>query len=483
MSNSPKDIRLPSFNDFSPGILKGDIRFVLQIVSDANGNRVQAVSQFKEKLFNGEDNKRSITNVPTTLQTTGLVDRDTFMLTDFGRDVLNSPDPIIAARKFTRKLILENNGILLIEAIRVIYNRGEIGSRKELLKRELIRLGVKGLSNATTDHTTFENWLLLAEIVTKDGQRRKIDNNVLSLLIKIDSNEISQLITMEPGHSLFLKIVRRQSEINENNENLSLKNIYDECLRVAPAWFNEDQMRKSIIDPLERDGWIEPSKSQSGKGGSVKATEKLLKIPLDKILPHMFSEIPADISCHINKSLSEIMRLLQNNESKYDRGLGLELLALRMLLALALEPRGFRQRAKDTGFAEVDLLAEGRNLLFSRWVVQCKNLGGSSKVQLSDVAKEVGIAVHQKAHVVMVVTTTDFTSEAQKYAEEVTGSTHLQFLLIPGTVVNKYLLHGDASLLQFIMDNASRVMEAKHKQINSLPTYNKKSNLSENESN
>lgn len=465
MSDMTLVARLPSFNDFSPGILDGDIRRPLRIVADAHGDRVVAVARFSSEFFGGKANKRSVTNIPVTLVNTGLVDSETFLLTDFGHMVLDASSPLLAAREFVKRMMLDRNGILLIEAIRTLYYRREVGSRKALLKRELENLGVVGLSNATTDHTTLENWMMEAGVVVQDGNYRRPDDDVLRDLIGADSNDLSAMLAMEPGHRLFLEILRRNAETKGYSEYIPLKPVYCECLRRARAWFDEDQLRKSVVDPLLKIGWIEAPAAKSGKGGSARASERLLRVPLDKILPHMFGAIPGDLRGQLTLPLLEVRKLLYDESSNYNRGLGLELLALRMLLALALEPRGFRQRARDTSFAEVDLLAEGRNLLFSRWVVQCKNLKDSSKVQLSDVAKEVGIAIHQKAHVVAVVTTTDFTSEARKYADEITRETHLQFLLVPGDIVRSYLSGGESRLLEFVMKNAAHVMAMKRGQL------------------
>jgi len=80
-----------------------------------------------------------------------------------------------------------------------------------------------------------------------------------------------------------------------------------------------------------------------------------------------------------------------------------------------------------------------------------------SKVSLGDVAKEVGLAIYSKAHVVAVVTTSDFSSEALAYAREVTATTHLQFLLVTGAIVRSYLEKGPVVLLDHVAANAASV--------------------------
>jgi len=208
--------------------------------------------------------------------------------------------------------------------------------------------------------------------------------------------------------------------------------------------FDEDQIRAKVIKPLVDSGWIEvpngvTSTGRGGKSGPIRPSAKLIGIPIDAILPDFDQIVPADLRAKIDLSRSEVRRLLESRQT-YDRGLGLELLALKMILDIGLEPRVFRLRSRDTAHAEVDLTAEGKNLLFSRWNFQCKCITG--RVSLGDVAKEVGLAIYSKAHVVAVVTTSDFSSEAFAYAREITQATHLQFLLVNGTVVRNYLDKG-----------------------------------------
>lgn len=133
-----------------------------------------------------------------------------------------------------------------------------------------------------------------------------------------------------------------------------------------------------------------------------------------------------------------------------------------MILDLGLIPRGFRVRSKETAFAEVDLTAEGKNLLFSRWNFQCKNI--KSTVGLGDVAKEVGIAIFARAHVIAMVTTSDFTADAYEYAKQISQSTHLQFLFVTGKNIQAYLKGGAPKLIQHVMVNAQRVLTEKRAQ-------------------
>jgi len=200
---------------------------------------------------------------------------------------------------------------------------------------------------------------------------------------------------------------------------------------------------------------------RGGKSGLIRPSAKLMGIPIEAILPDFDRIVPADLRAKIDLPLADVKRLLKSSQT-HERGLGLELLALKMILDIGLEPRGFRLRSRDTAYAEVDLTAEGKNLLFSRWNFQCKCV--DSRVSLGDVAKEVGLAIYSKAHVVAVVTTNDFSADAIAYAREITHATHLQFLLINGTVVGSYLDRGASVLLDHVTANAAKVMAQKRNQ-------------------
>jgi hypothetical protein len=464
----PQPVRLPSFNDFSPGILGGDVRRPLSIVDRHPNDRGAAVAEFAREFFKSKASQRSKANVPATLTSTGLVDRDTFALTEFGRDVLFQPDARAAARAFARGLLLAPSGMLLIEAIRALWRKREGGSRKALLKRELESLGIEGLARATTDHTTFENWLVEAGLVVEEGGYRRPDDEALRDVVGVGSDEFSDLLALDDAQQLFLRVIRRRTEVEGITCDLRLAEVYDECRRNASALFGkDDQFRSSLVNPLVAGGWIDATPAHTGKGGTARAAPKLMRIPIEKVLPRAFGGVPGDLRRRLDAPLGDVLDLLHDPASKYNRGLGLELLALRMLFDLGLEPRGFRVRARETAYAEVDLLAEGRNLLFSRWVVQCKNLAKGSNVALGDVAKEVGIAIHQKAHVIAIMTTTDFSREARRYADEVTRDTHLQFLLVPGLVVEHYLRAGAGKLVAYVLDNAAGVMSLKRGQVTS----------------
>ncbi|HMO75463.1 MAG TPA: restriction endonuclease [Sphingopyxis sp.] len=456
--------RLPSFNDFSPGIIN-DVRRPLEILQRLAPDLAAVVAEWDRVFFKSANNRRASTNIPATLTSLGLMTRNPLSLTDAGQTVLEAPDALNAARRLVQHIVSAHNGMAVIDAVRSLNMRGERVT-KASLKQELEAIGITDLSNATTDHLTLLNWMIAAGLFARNaGSVLQPDEDVMKLVLGISDEERANFAELPLTQQIFLQVLRRVAETTGTSE-LPAKQVIDECLRDHRARFKEDQIRAKVINPLVDQGWIElsPTAAPSGRGGksgSIRPSAKLLGIPIEAVLPDFDQIVPADLRAKIDLPRSEVQKLL-NSSQTYQRGLGLELLALKMIIDIGLEPRAFRLRSRDTAHAEVDLTAEGKNLLFSRWNFQCKCV--NSRVSLGDVAKEVGLAIYSKAHVVAVVTTSDFSGEALAYAREISAATHLQFLLVNGTVVRNYLDKGAGVLLDFVSANAASVMAQKRSQ-------------------
>ncbi|HEV7254645.1 MAG TPA: restriction endonuclease [Mesorhizobium sp.] len=455
--------RLPSFNDFSPAIIR-DVRRPLDILARLAPDLDAVVAEWDSAFFKSARNKRARTNIPATLTSLGLMTRSPLALTEQGEAIRSAPDAVTASRLLIRHVVDTRNGMAIIDAVRSLNARGEpVG--KDSLKQELEGAGIQGLSVGTTDHTTLLNWMIHAGLFRKQGRESpQPDEQVMKSALGISASERSGFADLPLNQQIFLQILRRVAE-TEGAVELATKHIIDECLRDHRARFDEDQFRAKVLKPLADAGWLElhaaGSKGRGGKSGTLTPSPKLMGIPLGSIVPDFDQVVPADLRAKINLPRPEVQRLLESTQT-YERGLGLELLALRMILDIGLEPRAFRLRSRDTAHAEVDLTAEGKNLLFSRWNFQCKCVG--AKVSLGDVAKEVGLAIYSKAHVVAVVTTSGFSGDALAYAREITTATHLQFLLVDGSVVRRYLERGAEVLLDHVAANAAGVMAQKRGQ-------------------
>lgn len=454
--------RLPSFNDFSPAIIGDGLRDCLQAISQCGGDDKAVIARWAALFFGGVANKRSSSNIPATLTSTGLIENvRPFQLTSAGTDIASAATAADAVFKFCAHILQNKNGTEFLQALKSLRARSESITKKSL-KAELEQLGITNLSNGTTDHTTLKNWLVHAGIISSDGEP---DETLVKKACGISTEETDDFLSLSLPQQIFLQNLRRMHLLDEGP--FATSSILSKCLNEYPEHFDESQFAAKVRSPLEDRGWLTSSKlaagPQGGKSGAVLGTAKLLAIPAEKIIPDFDSAIPGDLRGKLRTPPAEILADLHSDD-KHKGGLALELLALRMTIDLGLDPRHFRLRSDKTAHAEVDLIAEAAHLHFSRWTIQCKRYAKSTKVPLSDVAKEVGIAIFAKAHVVVVVTTSDFSKSARNYAREISLSQHLQFLLIPGSVVSAYLTDGREKLFEFVRKNAQSVMSLKRGQ-------------------
>jgi len=455
---------IPSFNDFSPGLLKNDLRPVLLSIQKHSKNDEEIFSDWEKTICLGWEKKRIRTNIPATLGSTGLTLGRPLELSPLGQRVLMAASAKEAAEVFCTEIIKNRNGDKLIEAIQSLHRKGERATKKTL-QTELSRLGVK-LSNDTTDHSTLKNWMIVAGIVieAKKGLP-EVNDTSLKILTGVSSEEVDEFQSLTLGQQTFLHLLRKR-HVTEPGP-FQAQDLYTECKSIQPHAYGSANFASAVKDPLSSAGWIDISKAtgsgHGGKSGLVKGSKKLLSIPIENVIPNFDAAVPPDLRKKLQTPLIQILDWL-NETDIHKGGLGLELLALRIILDLRLTPRGFRVRSKETAFAEVDLTAEGDHLMFSRWTFQCKRIQSSKNVSLGDVAKEVGIAMHMRAHVIVMVSTGGFTKEAFSYAKEMTKATHLQFVFLDGKVIQDYLQKGPATLYAYVMNNARHVMSEKGQQ-------------------
>jgi hypothetical protein len=230
------------------------------------------------------------------------------------------------------------------------------------------------------------------------------------------------------------------------------------------AIFREDQLAARVYAPLAAAGWIEHESGKKGRGGKsglVKATAKLLELDLGLVPAGDPWGIPHELSAKLNTPLAQVLADLESDD-KNIKGVALELLAVRIATDAGLRPLRFRLRAAETGGAEVDLIAEGVGLHFTRWLFQCKN---KTQVTVSDVAKEVGMAALVRANVVVMVTTGTFAKTVTAFAQEIMEAGNLQVVLIDGKTLRRYRDGGIRALAAFLREEAETAMKTKRKQI------------------
>jgi hypothetical protein len=200
---------------------------------------------------------------------------------------------------------------------------------------------------------------------------------------------------------------------------------------------------------------------RGGKGGEIAATDKLLEVDFELLLGFRPGDLPADLRAAMTTPLQTIYQDLRSGDT-YVKGLALELLTVNLASDLGLSPLRLRIRGVRTGGAEVDLVAEGAHLHFSRWLFQCKNTG---LVGVDVLAKEVGMATLLQAQVIVIATTGAFSGTVVSYAERLSETTPFQVVLVDRHLLDAYKEGGALAVRDHFHQEAVTAMRLKRPQV------------------
>ncbi|HEV2580818.1 MAG TPA: restriction endonuclease, partial [Ktedonobacteraceae bacterium] len=229
--------------------------------------------------------------------------------------------------------------------------------------------------------------------------------------------------------------------------------------RLYGTVFDSKALPGKVLAPLEKAGFLTTEKSTEGRGAkphAVQPTEQFTKEVLLPLLRASSKGLDARLREMLYRPLSEIIDELDSTD-KNSKGKALEALVLRITRLLDLQFVGWRLRQRRTGGAEVDVLVESDRLIFSRWQIQCKN---THRVELEDIAKEVGLTFYLKSNVIMIVTTGKIGKPARDYATGIIEATNLHIILLDGKDLARLRVQPSA-IVEILDREAKNAMQLK----------------------
>jgi hypothetical protein len=470
---APRLTRLPEANEFSPGQI--DLRKLLATVRNRQGSRQAIVEAIREAFFSDAASSRDDPQEREKQQRTraynallgaskySLVDGSLTELTPFGDEALAAVTDADLYRLLARHIIRDLGGFEVLVAIKEMQAAG-LDVNKSSLQDYLQQYAGLKLPRATTHHMKLLQWLRLADVLPATGYQ--LSDAAIKEISDLSIDDAETWVSLTAEQKAFLRILRRMALLEGTND-VPTKAVIDAVeMEYGPIFERPDQLAASVLKPLAspENGWIVHAVSSAGRGGksgNVAATQKLLEVDVDLLPEGEGFGIPPDLRSKLTTPLEKIYEDLDSSDT-YIKGVALELLALRMASDLTLIPTRLRERGTTTGGAEVDLIAEAAHLHFSRWLLQCKN---TRSVGVSALAKEVGMAVLLKAHVVVIVTTGKFSSSVVTYAEELASTGYLQAVLVDQEVLASYKASGGRALRAHFQGIARRTLEIKRPQV------------------
>lgn len=354
---------------------------------------------------------------------------------------------------FARHILLNLRGLDLLNCVEDLISAGQQPT-KLLLVKELRRRGIYHPPNGTHANG-MRQWLEQAGTV--NGWVPNTERIEL-LLGGISSAEIDLYAALTPTQRAFAKAFARL------DQDVALSNkVAAYATQLYGVEFPEGGLPQSTLFALRDIGLIECEKTTSGQGAKpyvVRPTIKLRNEYLEPILNAVEQSVGSQYRTLIRMPFSQILAGLKS-DSRHEKGLALEALAFYLGRLLMLDFVQWRLRSAQTGGAELDVIMENRNLVFSRWQIQCKN---SNQATLEDIAREVGIAQVIKSNVILIITTGRIGAAAIRFAETVMRETNLYIALLNGQDLNR-INSNPSDIMEILSQQAEGAMKLKRPQI------------------
>ena len=466
----PETLKLPNMNEFAPGTLGfNSVRVLLDMLKAHEGDGEKMVDVIKNKIRRIKATKDDVQrigrakNVLIGMRECGLLERDQdqkFDFTKLAQSILEAATPQDAADIFTIHILERLHGITLIDIVELLRARGEAVGLSSV-RTQLRAQGFEVTENEN-NASKLRMWMEASGVIDNDWN---IDEAILHRLLGATSTTLSEWSDLSRAQRIFLVQLREVSE-HDPTQWVMVRGIKARAeSQYGRTVFPEGHLRRKVVERLQLDGWLETQGTGRGRGGDsgeVRPCPKLLDLSTSLPLETK-TTIPADLRPHLAKRLDDIFKDLKDKNTDV-KGRALELLALNILRDIGLLPVGFRQRGAGTRGAEVDLLANGVHLHYSRWIVQCKNKALST-VEVREIAEEVGMAVVMNAHVIAMITTGKLSRAARLYANGVAATSNLQVICIDKEVLKIYGKRGGNGLIEWLRANALHTLALKEGQV------------------
>jgi site-specific DNA-methyltransferase (cytosine-N4-specific) len=379
-------------------------------------------------------------------------------LTDFGLELIAKRNEIEKVYEiFARHILVSMHGIEIIETLREMKQAG-LPIKLTTLPDELLKRGIKTKTNSS-DLSGLFGWLRKAKILNNYD----INESVYESIVGIKVKTIESLMHLDQGQIGFLRALVAMNVDDWVPYNNVCK--YAENLFSGEIKYNWKNIMNDVLRPLQENGFIDIRKKEKqnlktpeGRGGKtsdIKPKGKFFEEVAMPILEALYLSAGfQDIRNIRSKPLSEIIQDARQTKDTYKKGIGLELLAIRLCQMLDLDFVKWRETDESvTAGGEVDAMLHSSRLIYSRWQVQCK----ATHITLEAVAKEVGMNAVTLANVILVVGTGSATESAIKYRNRIVSNSNLNIIILEGKHLDA-IINDNMALIEILNSQAREAM-------------------------
>ncbi len=445
---------LPFGSEFSPSQI--DLQRVLELAKEHGGDWRAFEAAVRAAWFDDHDTSdynrgKLANNTKLGMIAYGIIDRDA-ALTALGRELLAlAGDQDALHDRLAKHILLNLHGMTLVRCIQDMEAAGDpvnLTTLREALKERNVHYPRGG-----KHPSMMRLWLGKAGVFV--GSRWRVNEERVQRILGLNVKQFGELAELTPLQRTFLRALANTGAKEPRPAN--------EIARLATVTFGEKFPEKSlpklVLHALEDDGYIETTKTTTGRGAKpflVAPTKKFVREVVEPLLKQLESQTDPKLVALLRRSLPDILEDLDSSD-KHVAGLALEALAFKIMRLLDMDYVATRLRGAQTGGAEVDLIFESARLVFNRWQIQCKN---TARVSLDDVAKEVGLTHVLKSNAIVVVTTGTVGAEARRYANKIMADSNLAIVMLDGADL-KTIAESPARIVRVFSREARHAMKLK----------------------
>ena len=425
--------RLPYGKQLSPSQV--DLRVLLELLRDAGGDRPAFQAAVGKRFFpkpgDPKNERTSGMNTFLSMRWHGLVaGDDPYTPTDLATSLLDEPTDQALVMAFAKHLLLNLNGLQLVETVDSIEARGQTVTVARVAS-ELTALGIDPGGSSGENVNPMRLWLERAGVL--DGW--VIDSTVLKQLIGASIGEISELVSMPAQQQAFLRALASVTDPSPHNaaEVRRLAEVQSPDVR-----FDTKTFAKTVLERLDDEGWIKLSKTTGGRGAKshrVQATAHFDDVVSEPLLEAIVEQTHLQDPVSLRRPLPDLLAVVEDTTlTNHERGLALEGVCIQVARLAGARFLSWRRRGDETAGAEVDVVAETLQPPYLLIELQSK----ASAISGRDVIdREVGVAAALKSNVILFVTAKKVGPAARKAAATHMQESGLSILFIDGADLSK----------------------------------------------
>ncbi len=447
---------IPVGTQFSPDLI--DLGAFLGTLAANSGNR----TALQNAIWNPPVHLRPPHGVPASRRRANLpleaavqyelLQQRTYQATDLTRKLAALP-PEQLFLEFARHILLNCGGLRVVQAAQQMKMDG-LSITADKLAQYLTDQGFP-----VTVHNTAINslrmWLAKARIFSSKGW--DVDPQVKEHVLGLSEESLGILAGLDEEQRAFLEALcqidpsgwKKASDVRDLAESFSGYRLS----RVS--------LPQKFLRPLEAAGLIEfrTRGTAGGKSAVLKTTDKFKREILEPAVTSALKTLDPALSAYYRRRPDDIYTDLASTD-RFRKGQALEAYAIHIMRLMGLRFLGWRKRGLETGGAEVDVTLAG---LFggvpTRWQIQCKNTPGS-RLDLEDVAREVGVATVYHATHVLMIGNCPITERALGFAARINSDSALTVFIL-GKSDFEAIKTSPGALGRILRSNAESILQLK----------------------